>query len=84
MKTNALKAVTKIANSANTGSQVAREDAHKVFDRFWRGDEVRAGTGTHCGLGLSLAKRAAETLEGSITIESESGGVFRAVLCLPA
>lgn len=60
----------------NTGSRVAAEDAHRVFERFWRGDAARSRTGTHCGLGLSLCRRIVETLGGTIAAETRQGGEF--------
>ena len=50
----------------NTGCTL--ENAHHVFDRFWRGDAARTA-GTHAGLGLAIAKTLVELLGGSITAE---------------
>jgi len=50
----------------NTGCQLARDDAVKVFDRFWRADVARSGgTALHCGLGLPLVRRAMEIIGGT-------------------
>jgi two-component system sensor histidine kinase QseC len=62
--------------ATNTGSKVAAEDAHRVFDRFWRADAARTDTGMHCGLGLSLCKRIVELLGGTIEARSQQGGEF--------
>ena len=68
---------------ANSGCRVEPEDADKVFDRFWRGSNSRAGTGSHFGLGLSLAQRAAVNLGGTLTVQAEFNAVFRAICFLP-
>ena len=68
---------------ANSGSRVAMEDVGKVFDRFWRGSESRSGTGSHFGLGLSLAQRASANLGGTLSVESELNGMFCATFLLP-
>jgi signal transduction histidine kinase len=69
---------------ANSGSAVAASDAQRVFDRFWRGDASRQGTGLHCGLGLSLCREIAAVLGGQIEATSERGGVFEVRLRFPA
>jgi signal transduction histidine kinase len=43
-------------------------DPQRVFETFWRGDEVRS-TQRHCGLGLALAKRIAALLGAQLHIE---------------
>jgi two-component system sensor histidine kinase QseC len=69
---------------ANTGSQVNQQDASKLFDRFWRGDPSRAGTGVHCGLGLSLCQRFVSLVHGRIKVETVAGGEFSVRIELPA
>jgi two-component system sensor histidine kinase QseC len=69
---------------ANTGSLIAPEKTGQLFDRFWRGDEARAQTGVHCGLGLSLCQRLSRLLKGVIEIESTPGNWFIVRLSLPA
>ena len=61
---------------ANTGSALSQEEAEEVFERFWRGDTARAGSGDHVGLGLSLVKKVTEILEGSLAVTSSPGGKF--------
>ncbi|MGA2231097.1 MAG: ATP-binding protein [Tepidisphaeraceae bacterium] len=60
----------------NTGSEVAAEDAGKVFDRFWRGDAARSLVGSHFGLGLALCQRIVTLLGGRITVASAKQGEF--------
>lgn len=68
---------------ANTGSDVALEDAHRVFERFWQGDPSRASTGEHCGLGLSLCERLTGLLGGQITVHTRKDGWFTVELAMP-
>lgn len=51
---------------ANSGCQLDEAQVQRVFDRFWRGDASRSATGTHAGLGLSLAQRAVVAMGGRI------------------
>jgi two-component system, OmpR family, heavy metal sensor histidine kinase CusS len=68
---------------SNTGCMLSADDAAHVFDRFWRGDASRTGTGVHCGLGLSLVQRAARALGGSVAATVEDGR-FVVRLTVPA
>jgi two-component system, OmpR family, heavy metal sensor histidine kinase CusS len=71
--------VVVISNQART---FLANDIDKVFNRFWRADSSRHETGQHCGLGLSLCRRLAEQMGGSIqaSIVDQS---FRIELKLP-
>jgi heavy metal sensor kinase len=71
---------------ANTGSTIAPEKTGQLFDRFWRGDQARAQTGLHCGLGLSLCQRLSRLLHGQIEIEStpQKWFIVRLRLAIPA
>jgi two-component system heavy metal sensor histidine kinase CusS len=68
---------------SNTGATLSQEEAEHVFDRFWRGDAARSGTGVHAGLGLSLVSRATAILHGQIRVESRTGGEFELTVILP-
>jgi len=68
---------------ANTGCTLSAAQAAHVFDRFWRGDSARAATGVHCGLGLSLADRAARVLGGKVAAQVADGR-FAVTVVLPA
>jgi heavy metal sensor kinase len=69
---------------ANTGSRIGQADVHRLFERFWRGDEARADTGVHCGLGLSLCQRLARLLDGYVEIQTSTNDWFVVRLALPA
>jgi len=50
---------------ATTGCVLSEEEAARVFDRFWRADAARSAGGLHCGLGLTLVRRAMEAMGGT-------------------
>jgi heavy metal sensor kinase len=66
----------------NSGCRLSPADAAHVFDRFWRGDASRSAAGTHCGLGLSVCRKIAGSLHGSIGAEI-ADGVFAVCVTLP-
>ena len=84
-----IKIVGRRVNSAielvfeNSGCDLSDADAGHVFDRFWRASSSRTGTGLHCGLGLALVRRAAESLGGTVTA-AVADGTFTAHLSLPS
>ncbi|MCK5352054.1 hypothetical protein KAJ77_05725, partial [bacterium] len=47
---------------SNTGSKVSREEAGRVFDRFWRGSQARGDTGLRFGLGLPIVRKIVDTM----------------------
>jgi signal transduction histidine kinase len=67
----------------NTGCRLTPEDAQHVFERFWRGDRGRTGTGFHYGLGLALVQRAVISLGGTVNV-IVANGTFTVRLILPA
>jgi two-component system sensor histidine kinase QseC len=75
---------------ANTGCTLSAAEVRHVFDRFWRGDSARTGTGVHCGLGLSLVERAVQALGGAVSATVSpygpvlGGGRFVVRVTLPA
>ncbi|RXT13921.1 cell wall metabolism sensor histidine kinase WalK [Ammoniphilus sp. CFH 90114] len=65
----------------DTGSGIPEEEVHRVFDRFYRGGNVRNRPGT--GLGLSIAKWIIEKHGGTILVESELGKGTKVLVTLP-
>jgi signal transduction histidine kinase len=64
----------------DTGIGINEEEISEIFERFYRGAEVRSETGS--GLGLSLAKAIVHRLGGRIQVASalNKGSVFTVVL----
>ena len=70
--------------ASNSGSALPQQDAERVFERFWRGDTARSAAGIRCGLGLSLVKKIAEVLDGTVKVRSRAGGDFEITLSIPS
>ena len=64
------------------GPGVAREDAERIFEPFFRSDDARPRDGAGAGLGLAIARGIVEAHGGEITLESPamSGAIFRTLL----
>jgi heavy metal sensor kinase len=64
----------------DSGPGIATEAQQHIFDRFYRGDPSREGSGT--GLGLALVRSIAELHRGQISVSSllGQGSCFRMVL----
>ncbi len=61
---------------ADDGPGIPVEDRERIFDRFHRAQAVRTRPGA--GLGLAIARGAAEAMEGSLDlVPSERGAQFR-------
>ena len=60
---------------ADRGIGIPPELRQRVFERFYQADPARAGQARRrgSGLGLSIVKHAAQTLGGSVRIDSEVG-----------
>ena len=56
----------------NSGKEIPQEQQARLFERFYRLDEVRNGEGKHYGLGLAIAKTIAEAHSGSISVECKN------------
>ncbi len=54
----------------NTGSNVPEAEAHRIFERFYRGENSRSRESGGSGLGLSIAKSFAEKNKWKMTAES--------------
>lgn len=69
---------------ADTGSGIPAEDLPRVFDRLYRADRARTGSGSSggAGLGLAIVKSIASLHGGSVSIRSDRSGAT-ATLRLP-
>lgn len=66
------------------GPGISGEDRQRVFDRFWRADESRTGTGAGLGLSIVAAITAAHGGEASVeNVPEADGGGARFTLRLP-
>lgn len=64
---------------ADTGTGIEKEAQDRIFEWFYQGEHMRAGS----GLGLHLSKRIAEMHQGTLTLESEVGQGSTFTLSLP-
>lgn len=55
---------------ADTGPGIPAADLPRVFERFFRGDRARTGSGGGTGLGLAIAKHVVEAHGGRLWVES--------------
>jgi PAS domain S-box-containing protein len=65
---------------ADSGPGMTSEERERAPDRFYRGRDDAEGF----GLGLSIARQAAEALDGRLELESDGNHGTRARLLLPA
>ncbi len=69
----AKEAVVKVEDN---GIGISAEDLPQIFERFFRGDKAHtshASHGNHSGLGLAIAKWAANLHKGKISATSKEG-----------
>lgn len=67
----------------DTGIGIPPECIGRVFDRFYRVDKSRARSEGGSGLGLSIARLAAESHHGSVDVVSRPGQGSTFTVCLP-
>lgn len=68
---------------ADNGIGIARGDLKKIFDRFYRVDNLLTRQTEGSGLGLSIAQRIVHAHGGKITVSSEPGKGSTFTLHLP-
>jgi heavy metal sensor kinase len=68
----------------DTGVGIAPADLPHIFERFYRGINVRTHEPRGSGLGLAICQTLAEAHGGRIEVESEPGKGSRFTLLLPA
>jgi signal transduction histidine kinase len=78
--TNKGEAIIKIIDD---GVGISKEDQPKIFERFYQGDKAHSSHGTHSGLGLAIAKWAADTHGGNINVKSTPGKGSTFTVSLP-
>ena len=70
-----------IVEVVDTGIGIATREVPRVFERFYKVDQSRAGVGS--GLGLALVKHAVEAHGGRILVDSTPGHGSRFTLLIP-
>jgi signal transduction histidine kinase len=63
---------------------IPHEDLKRIFDRFYRVDKARTRPAGGTGLGLSIVKQVAESMGGTVSVESQLGRGSRFTILLPA
>ena len=67
-------------HSTSPGPGLPPESAERVFEKFYRADDRKAGG---LGLGLSIARGFVEAHGGKLTAENRDGGGTRFNITLP-
>ena len=67
----------------NSGKGISREEAGKVFERFYKTDKSRSYDVKGAGLGLYIVKTIIDMHGGQITVNSEPGEYTQFVFWLP-
>jgi len=68
----------------NSGPGIPPSQLPKVFDRFYRGENVLADEVEGCGLGLSIARSIVQAHDGDIAVDSTPGERTTVTVRLPA
>jgi heavy metal sensor kinase len=71
-----------VVDVSDSGPGISRDSRSRIFDRYYRIGASHAGDPAGAGLGLSIARWAAEVSGGQLTLESEegAGSTFRITL----
>ena len=67
----------------DNGMGIPKEDQSKIFQRFYRVDKARSSSVGGTGLGLAITKHHVNSLNGSISVESEFGEGSKFIVKLP-
>ncbi len=62
-----------VLSVTDNGMGIARKDRKKIFERFYRVDNLLTRETEGSGLGLSIAQRIIQAHGGKLTVESELG-----------
>ena len=68
---------------ANLGVGISPEHLNRLFDRFYRVDSARAGSGTASGLGLAIVKVVMVLHGGAVRLEYGKNGETLFALTFP-
>ena len=68
---------------SDTGIGIPEAALDRIFERFYRVDAARARAIGSTGLGLSIVKHLARSMNGTISVESEEAAGSRFTLTLP-
>jgi signal transduction histidine kinase len=67
----------------DTGVGIDQEHQGRIFDPFWRAEDIQGGGAGGTGLGLSVSQRLAHLLGGELTVDSTKGKGSEFTLRLP-
>lgn len=68
----------------DSGQGIARPEAERIFERFYRTESAESGPHSGAGIGLALVKEAIDVLGGSIAVDSTPGRGSSFSVQLPA
>lgn len=68
---------------ANSGQPIPEQDRERIFEPFVQGSQERKGVLKGSGIGLSIAREAAISMGGRLTLNTETTALVCFELCLP-